>query len=135
VTQDPTEEVAAAFGTLPADHRTGLLELRALILEVAEEVGAAPVQEALRWGQPSYRSVRPRESTTVRLGSSKDREHFGLYFHCQSTVLRDFQGLFPNDFRYDGYRAILFRPGEDLQTEKLRLSISHALQYRVARNH
>lgn len=125
------DTVGAAFADVPAEHRPGLLELRDLILDVAEEVGAAPVQEVLRWGQPSYVSARPRESTTVRLGSSNDGEHFALYFHCQSSVLRDFQGMFPTDFRYDGNRAILFRPGEDLQKDKLRLCIGDALSYRA----
>lgn len=130
----PIDAIADAFAKLPEEHQAGLMALRGLILEVAEEVGAAPVQEVLRWGQPSYLSVRPRESTTIRLGSSKDNESFGLYFHCQSTVLSDFRGAFPTNFRYDGNRAILFRPGEDLQEEKLRLCISHALQYRATKN-
>lgn len=134
MTKEPTEEVAAAIGALPAEHRVGLLSLRELIFEVGEEVATAPVQEVLRWGQPSYLAARSKESTTVRLGSSKDRQHFGLYFHCQSTVLSDFQAAFPDDFRYEGNRAILFLPGEDLQTDKLHLCIGHALQYRVAKS-
>lgn len=131
MTPDQSEEVAEAFAALPAEHRDGLLKLRALILDVADEVGAAPVQEALRWGQPSYLSARPRECTTIRLGASSDRRHFALYFHCQSTVLPVFRSMFPSEFRYDGNRGILFRPGENLHEDKLRLCISHALQYRV----
>ena len=133
----PDQEVSDVFAALQAEHREGLLELRALILDVAEEVGAAPVHESLKWGQPSYRSVRPRESTPIRLGSNaSDTRHFGLFFHCRSTVLLDFQSSFPTEFRYDGNRGILFQPGEDLQTDKLRLCIGHALRYRgVGRDH
>lgn len=126
----PSDEVAAAFAALPREHQDGLRQLRELILDVANEVGAAPVHEALRWGQPSYLSTQPRLSTPVRLGSSRDRKHFALLFHCQSTVLSEFQAMFPDDFRYEGNRAILFRPGEELQPEKLRLCIGHALNYR-----
>jgi hypothetical protein len=86
------------------------LRLRALILDVADEVGAAPVHEALRWRQPSYLSARPGESTAVRLGSSGDGRHLALLFHSRSTVVRDFRDRFPDDFRYDGNRGILFRP-------------------------
>jgi hypothetical protein len=128
----PVQEVAEVFAAFPAGHRRGLLELRTLILDVAEEVGAAPVHEALRWGQPSYQSVRPHESTTIRLGANaSDTRHFRLFFHCRSTVLRDFRSSFPTEFRYDGDRAILFLPGEDLQADKLRLCIGHALRYRA----
>ena len=128
---NPPPDVAAAFADLPDDHLESLLTLRSLILDVAEKVGAAPVNETLKWGQPNYLSARPRESTATRLGSTKDLEYFGLFFHCESTVIPEFEGLFPNDFRYDGTRAILFRPGDDLQTEKLRLCIAHALRYQV----
>ncbi len=131
MTADLDTEVAEAFDALPAEHRAGLLELRELILEVAEDVGAAPVHEVLRWGQPSYLAAQPRESTTIRLGSSGDGEHFALFFHCQSSVLPEFRAMFPNEFRYDGNRAILFGPGEDLQKDRLRLCIGHALRYRI----
>ncbi len=126
-----SDEVAAAFAAMPPDHRTELLRLRQLILDVAEEVGAAPVQEVLRWGQPSYLSSRPRESTAIRLGSREDEGCFALLFHCQSTVVPQFRDMFPTGFRIEGRRGLLFRPGEDLQEDKLRLCIAHALQYRV----
>lgn len=132
-TRDLTREIGAAFAALPERHRPGLMELRSLIFEVADEVGAAPVNEVLRWGQPSYLSARPRESTATRLASTRDRLHFGLFFHCRSTVIEEFRAQFPTDFRYDGNRGILFRPGEDLTHDKLRLCIAHALRYRVAR--
>jgi hypothetical protein len=128
---DQNAQVAEAFAALPVEHRDGLSQLRALILDVARDVGAAPVQEMLRWGQPSYVSARPRECTTIRLGSTRDRRHFALFIHCQSTVLQVFRSMFPSEFRYDGNRAILFLPGEDLQKDKLRLCIGHALQYRA----
>ena len=128
---DLKNEIAAAYRRLPPEHQTGLGELRQLILDVATEVGAAPVQEVLRWGQPGFLPARTQDGTTIRLGSSADGEHFAIYFHCQSTVLSDFQDLFPNDFRYDGRRGILFAPGEDLQHDKLRLCIGHALRYHL----
>lgn len=127
----PSPEVAEALGALPSELQPGLQALRELIFEVAENVGAAPLQESLKWGQPSYLSARPRESTAVRIGANKDREHVALFFHCQSSVVPEFRAMFPDDFRYDGNRAVLFRPGEDLQKDKLRLCIAHALQYRV----
>lgn len=134
MTRAMTAPVAEAFAALPAEHRPGLLELRTLIYDVAEEVGAAPLHEVLRWGQPSYLSARPAEGTTVRLGAHRDRRYFTLYFHCRSTVLGDFRSIFPDEFRYDGVRGILFLPEDDLQKDKLRLCIGHALRYRATSN-
>lgn len=129
MTTMPRDDVAEAFAALPAEHRDTLLRLRALILDVADDVGAAPVRETLRWGQPSYLSARTADSTAVRLGSTSDGRHVALLFHCRSTVVRDFRDMFPNDFRYDGNRGILFRAGDALQEDKLRLCIGHALRY------
>ena len=129
MTQSPPEDVAAALGQIPAMHQTGLQKLRQLILEVADELDAAPVNEVLRWGQPSFLPARQRDGTAIRLGISADGRHLAMFFHCQSTVLADFQDQFPDDFRYEGRRAIWFAPGEDLQPDKLRLCIGHALTY------
>lgn len=130
VTDMPTD-VAAVVAAMPDATREHLLRLRALVFDVADEVGAAPVQEVLRWNQPSYLSARPRASTAVRLAPTRDGEHVALLVHCQSSVIPEFRARFPDDFRYDGNRAILFRPGEDLQADKLILCIGHALRYRV----
>ncbi len=127
----PTGRVAEAFAGFPDEHRPMLDSLRSLVFEVADEVGAGPLNEELKWGQPSYRSARPRESTPIRLASTADGEFVALLAHCQSSVIPDFRAMFPADFRYDGDRAILFRPEEDLQPDRLRLCIEHALRYRV----
>ncbi len=128
----PPDRVAEAFAGFPDEHRATLDSLRSLIFDVADEVGAAPLTEELKWGQPSYRSARPRESTPIRLASTADGDFVALLAHCQSSVIPDFRAMFPADFRFDGDRAILFRPGEDLQPNRLRLCIEHALRYRVS---
>jgi len=132
VSLNPPAEIAEAFAGLPENHREALVRLRTLIFEVADELGAAPVTEVLRWGQPSYLAAKPRQSTAIRLWSTNDHEFFGVFFHCQTSIIPEFRNLFPGDFRFDGNRGILFRPGEDPQAERLRVAIGHALQYRLA---
>lgn len=126
----PAPEVQAAFDAAPEPQRTALRRLRQLVFDVADEVGAAPVREELKWGQPSYTAAHRHESTPVRLAMVTDDERFGLFCHCQSSVVPDFRAAFPDDFDYDGNRGILFRPGDDLQLDRLRLCVEHALTYR-----
>jgi hypothetical protein len=122
------DRVADAFDLADDQARVGLLALRDLILETAESLpDIGPVEEALRWGQPSYIS---RKGTPLRLGVPKSAR-CGLFVHCQSRVIPNYLERYPAWDRIDGTRAVLFdRPD---QIEPLRHSwlIRHALTYKV----
>ncbi len=121
-------EIAARFTGFPDPARAGLLRLRALIFEVAEETqGAGRVVESLKWGEPSYATV-PKTGSPLRLGVPRTGG-YAIFAHCQTSLISDFRSLFPTDFRYDGNRAVLFQDIEAPDTDKLRLLISSALTY------
>ncbi|MCI2395523.1 DUF1801 domain-containing protein [Aliiroseovarius sp. N1F302] len=123
--------VAERFDGFPPDTRAGLLELRDLIFETADDLPAAGrIEETLKWGQPAYLTPDSRSGTTIRLGIPKTGG-FALYVHCQTTLLSEFQSLFPDKFKYEGNRAIHFTPGQPLPFEKLRLLIKNALTYHL----
>lgn len=105
--------------------------LRSLIFEIAThlpEVGE--IEETLKWGQPSYLTSKPKSGSPIRLGIPKTGG-FGIYTHCQTTLISDFQNLFPDDFTYEGNRAIHFNSGDDIPFDKLRMFISSALTYHI----
>ena len=67
-------QVAAVFRSYPSGVATKLLALRRLILDVASSTeGVGPVEETLRWGQPSYLTTRPRSGSTIRIDRVKSR--------------------------------------------------------------
>jgi len=117
------------FAAFPAPPRTGLLALRSLILETAQATpGVGAICETLKWGQPAYLTAETRSGSTIRLGLPK-QGGFAIYTHCQTTILSDFQSVFPDDFVYEGNRAIHFSDSDALPYEKLRLLIASALTY------
>lgn len=116
-------DVEATFASFPEPERNALLTFRQLILDTAKTIG--PVEESLKWGQPAYRTPK---GSTLRLGLPKSGGH-AIYAHCQTTIISDFRSLFPDDFRYDGNRGVLFATGETPDQEKLRLLIHGALTY------
>lgn len=129
--EDPAVE--RAFAAFPADVSGDLLELRRLIFETAAATpGVGRVEEALRWGQPAYLTPDTRSGSTLRLGVPKEGG-FALYVHCRTTLIAEFRALFPDDFCYDGNRAVRFGPGAAPAPEKLALLIAAALTYRRAR--
>lgn len=124
--------VHAAFEAFPETYQQPLRDLRQLILETAEDdprVGT--LQETLKWGQPSWLPVRPCVGTTIRLGTDRSGAHLALFFHCQTSVIRDFRSGPGKDMRFDGNRAILLDPENPLPRDLLRLPIRHALTYHL----
>ncbi len=91
--------------------------------------GIGRLEETLKWGQPSYLTPETKSGSTLRLGVTKDQRYFGLYVHCQTDILSSFRDQFPDEFRYDGSRGILFEEGDDIQAEKLKICIQHGLTY------
>ena len=106
--EDP--KVAARFASFPEPARTGLLALRGLIFEAAAETpGVGALEETVKWGQPAYLTPETKAGSTIRLGLPKEGG-FAIYAHCQTTIIADFQSMFPDDFTYGGNRAIHFSP-------------------------
>jgi len=61
-------DVAAVFRAYPAPLRARLLALRRLIFDTAAETdGVGPLDETLKWGQPSYLTAASRSGTTIRI--------------------------------------------------------------------
>lgn len=126
---DPAVE--KVFEAFPASAREGLLRLRGLIFDIAAETdGVGPLQECLKWGQPAYLTPKSKSGTTIRLGKPK-QGGFALYTHCQTTVMAEMRDLFPDDFTFEGNRAVHFAPGDDLPMDKLTILIRRALTYHL----
>ncbi len=123
-----TPDMKAVFGSFHEPARTGLLHLRSLIFDCAKRDNeVAPITEALRWGQPAYLC---KTGSGLRLGIPKTGG-FAIYVHCQTSLIRDFTQLFPNDFVIEGNRAVHFQTLSDIDDDKLRFLITSALRYRL----
>lgn len=120
--------VRVAFDAVPDSAREGLLALRQMIFDVAEETPeAGPVTEDLRWGQPAYLT---KKGSTIRLGVPKDAS-FALYVHCQSRLIPAFRDGPGAGLRFEGNRAVLFDDVGELPGAPLQPLIRHALTYHL----
>ena len=124
-------DVRAAFDAFDTPARDGLLQIRALIFETAAaDPAVGQLEETLKWGQPAYLTPETRSGSTIRLGVPKEGG-FALYAHCQTTIISDFQGIFPDAFRYEGNRAVHFQADTALALDSLRLLVASALTYHL----
>jgi hypothetical protein len=126
-------KVAAVFRAYPATQRAALLDLRRLIFAVAAEADVE-IDETLKWGEPAYLPAKARVGTTVRINALKgSTDGCAMYVHCQTTLIDSYRHLYPDDFTFEGQRALLFRAGEPVAEAALKHCIAMALTYHRAK--
>lgn len=125
-------EVASVFASYPDDVRADLLILRGLILETAAAIqGVGPLEETLKWGQPSYVTSETRSGSTIRLAptGAKSTGDYAMYFICHTNLVEHFRHLFGDALTYEGNRALLFSVGAPIARDELRECVAMALTY------
>jgi hypothetical protein len=121
--------VQAVFDAYPEPARSRLLALRALILATAAATeGVGPLEETLRWGQPSYLTPKTKAGSTVRIDAMNGGGS-AMYFHCQTNLVDTFRAHYGDVLRFAGNRAIEFVDGEPLPEDALRHCVALALTY------
>lgn len=96
-------EVEAVFRAYPDDRRKKLMHLRHLIFHTAsgnESIG--PMEETLKWGQPSYLTSKSKSGTTIRINHIKSKPgQYGLYVHCQTSPIGMYLEIYPDVLNFD----------------------------------
>ena len=127
--------VKEVFYSYPAPIRLKLMSLRELIFDTASgTAGVGELEETLKWGEPAYLTSQSKSGSTVRIAYSPKRPlQYAMYFNCQTTLIDTFRTMFPNDFHFEGNRAIVFELPEKVPTKELAWCIAAALTYHQRR--
>ena len=122
--------IEAVFEAYPQPVKSRLLALRRLIFDTAKSTkGVGALEEALKWGQPSYLTPESKSGSTVRIDQLKtEAGGYALYFHCQTDLVETFRERYP-ELRYGGNRSILLDARAKLPEATLRHCIALALTY------
>jgi len=135
MTSPPDPAVAEVFESYPSAIRLKAMELRQLILETAAATeGVGPITETLKWGEPAYLTTASKSGSTIRIGWKKSApSRYALYFNCQTSLVDTFRSQFPNEFKFEGNRAIIFQDTDTVPNDALALCIAAALTYHRAK--
>ncbi len=121
------DDIKATFDAYPRKARQKLMALRKLILETAKKEGTGKVEETLKWGEPSY---LVKGGSTVRIAwKAKNPDRYAIFFNCNTRLIETFRELYPDEFEYDGKRAIWFDLDQDPTSGPLKHCIALALTY------
>jgi len=126
VITDP--KVTAVFANYPDFIRDKMQSLRELVIETAEETeGIYKLEEALKWGEPSFIT---KDGSTLRIDwKEKTPDQFAMYFHCSTRLVDTFRLVFHHKFKYEGKRAIVFQLNQKIPKAELKECIKAALTY------
>jgi uncharacterized protein DUF1801 len=124
--------VDAVLDACPGPIRTKLKTLRRLILDTAKTTkGVGRIEEALKWGQPSYLTPETGSGSTIRIDRVKSTgNQVAVFFHCQTDLVETFRELYPK-LSYSGNRAILLDADKKLPEAELRHCVALALTYHL----
>jgi Domain of unknown function (DU1801) len=127
----PAAAVDAVFKAYPQPTKAKLLALRRLIIDTAKTTeGVGRIEEALKWGQPSYLTPETKSGSTVRI-DHVDGKQYAIYFHCQTDLVATFRELYPDKWSYGGNRCILLNADEGVDEPALRHCVALALTYHL----
>lgn len=121
------------FSSYPKPVRDRLLALRKMIFDVAKKTpGVGKLEEALRWGQPSYLTPETGSGSTIRIDQIRNEPgKYAMYFICTSGLIEDFRELYRDEMNFMGNRSIVFGIDDRLPEAALRHCISLALTYHL----
>ena len=125
--------VAAVFESYPAPLRRKLLSLRALIFKTAAATpGVGELEETLKWGEPAYLTRQSGSGSTIRIAWKKARPtEYAMYFICHTGLVDTFRTLLPQEFKFEGNRAMVFAASDEVPHDALAFCIRAALTYRL----
>ncbi len=127
---DPSVETV--FDGYPDPVRAQLLALRRLIFDTAKTTaGVGRLEEALKWGQPSYLTPESGSGSTIRIDQVKSvAGQYAVYFHCQTNLVETFRELY-QELQFSGNRAILLDARRKLPEAALLHCVALALTYHL----
>lgn len=121
-------DVEMVFNNYPDAVRKKILNLRKIILEAANEVeDITSLEETLKWGEPSYIA---KKGSTIRIDWKKNNpDQYAMYFKCTSKLVPTFKMAYPDKFKFEGNRAILFQMNDKVPEIELKSCIKVGLKY------
>ena len=112
----------------PEQVRGVLLQIRSLILDVAQQQDLGAVEETLKWGEPSY---LVKGGSAVRFDwKEKTSQQYFLFFNCKTKLVDTFRELYSDDLEFQGNRAIVLNLNEPIPSAILQHCIELSLKYK-----
>ncbi|MEP2102747.1 MAG: DUF1801 domain-containing protein [Parasphingorhabdus sp.] len=130
---DIPSQIQLVFDSYAKAAQDRLIQLRSLVFEVAahdDRIG--PLEETLKWGQPSYLPSATKSGTTIRIdANAKTSENCAIYVHCGTDLVGRWRELYDESLHFEGNRAVIFDADKPLPVEPVKHIMAMALTYHL----
>ncbi|MEM8750618.1 MAG: DUF1801 domain-containing protein [Pseudomonadota bacterium] len=124
---DPISEAINRWDT---ETRTHFKEVRKRIFAVADQhAQIGSIEETLKWGEPSYLTVRPKSGSTLRVSTNREDGRLTLFVNCQTDLIDQIKTRYPDAFDYHGKRSVVFKSTSGSDADALDHVIALVLTY------
>lgn len=125
-------QIEEKFNQYPDHIKPLMLNLRQMILQIAEELQLGEVEESLKWGEPSY---LVKQGSPIRMDwKVRTPENYFLFFHCQTKLVETFRELYPAELEFEGKRAIVFSINKKVPNNIISHCFRLAMQYKTLKH-
>ncbi|WP_076409243.1 DUF1801 domain-containing protein [Shewanella sp. UCD-KL12] len=115
------------FDSYPDEIAKILMVIRQAIIDVASELGEDELEEALKWGEPSYIL---KQGSTIRFSwKASSPDEYRICFNCKTQLIETFNELYGDTFNYENNRAIVFHKNDLIPMTQLKHCFSLSLRY------
>lgn len=127
------ERTSAAYARFDDVMKMRLLQIRQMIFDIAaQDKAIGPINETLKWGEPSYLTEQTKSGTTIRLSNVKNKpDQCGIYVHCQISLISEFRDNFSEELEFSGNRAVLIDIHKPLNEDLIEMFLQKALTYHL----
>ncbi len=123
--------VKQVIDSYPNEIQDKILQLRQLVFDVAKESDLS-LTETLKWNEPSYLT---KGGSTVRIAWRKSfLNHYGIFFNCKTSLIETFKEIYPQEFNFDGNRALIFSLDDELPEKELKHCVHLSFNYHVLKH-
>lgn len=131
ITPPVSDTFAATLETATPVQERALIRLREMVYETAGSLkGVGTIEESLKWGQPTFTTVRPKSGSPLRMAPLPDgTDRVALYFICTTDLVSRFREHYGDALSFEGNRAILLDAGAPLPEAEISHCMAMALRY------
>ncbi len=120
--------IDARIADYPSHAKKRFATVRQLLHDTALTCGSQPVEESLKWSEPSFGS---RNGSPVRMAwKQASPDTLSLYFNCNTKLVATFREVLPDEFEYHGNRELRLPLTGVLPERALIRVFAAALQYK-----
>jgi hypothetical protein len=124
-------DVKSALARFPDGLRETALSLVQLVKDTAAGLPVVgPLQDSLKWGEPSFAPKRKNVGSSVRIAARRDGK-IAMNFICHTGLVDRFREIYAGRLEFEGNRTIVVDPSKPLPRAELQHCMGMALTYHL----